>query len=630
MDSPITETAAWRHEFKLTMATNFGDTSPSVGDHWYTAGSVVGISATAPSVISGERYVWLGWTGTGTISYTGMTETPSVTMDSPITETAAWRHEFKLTMATNFGDTSPSVGDHWYTAGTPVTIQATAPTAGAGEQYVWNGWTGSGSGSYTGTDNTASVTMNGPITETASWTHQYYLTVVSPYGTPGGMGWYNEGATAYATVTPLIVPGPTGVQYVFTHWSGDASGTASPSDPITMNAPKTATANWKTQYLVSFSQTGSAVAPTVDYTADTDPTGTVPFDVWVKAGSTITYTYQSVVPGAPGVQYVLTGVTPSSPQIVNGPLTITGNYKTQYQITVTASPAGAIGVTFNVTYTQCGTTYTNVKMTTTWTEWIDACTYVTLIAPLEHNVNYLFANWTVNAKEFPYFKNVIEVHMDGPKTATAVYKDYLGHAKEENAGLRAYVQNLYDTRKIGKKEYEHFMKDLDKVEKDIDKAINNFDKERRGYDDKMKGFEDLRHAVMKLKHMIKDVKDWAKKGKIPTSDATWIINELETIRMKLVNKAWAEALAERALALKAIENAKSKGKDTTKAEAEIAKVDRELAKAEQKIAEGKLSQAIQHFKHAFAHSHHAIKKAYDPTWTIDYKDWIDELEEEDP
>jgi hypothetical protein len=146
----------------------------------------------------------------------------------------------------------------------------------------------------------------------------------------------------------------------------------------------------------------------------------------------------------------------------------------------------------------------------------------------------------------------------------------------------------------------------------------------------MKGFEDLRHAVMKLEHMIKDVKDWAKKGKIPAANATWIITELEAIRMKLVSKARAEALAERALALKAIEDAKAKGKDTTKAEKEIAKVDRELAKAEQKIAEGKLSQAIQHFKHAFAHSQHAIKKAYDPTWTIDYKDWIDELEEEDP
>jgi len=93
--------------------------------------------------------------------------------------------------------------------------------------------------------------MNGPITQTASWTHQYYLTVTSPHGTTSGEGWYNAGATAYAGVSPLTVPGPAGVRYVFTHWSGAASGTTSPSNPITMNAPKTATANWKTQYLLT-------------------------------------------------------------------------------------------------------------------------------------------------------------------------------------------------------------------------------------------------------------------------------------------------------------------------------------------------------------------------------------------
>jgi Flp pilus assembly protein TadD len=135
---------------------------------------------------------------------------------------------------------------------------------------------------------------------------------------------------------------------------------------------------------------------------------------------------------------------------------------------------------------------------------------------------------------------------------------------------------------------------------------------------------------MKFESLIHKVEEWSAKGEIPASDATSIINELEKIRMKLVNKAWAEALAERALALKAIANAKELGKDTTKAEEEITKINTELDKAIQSIAEGNFAQAIQHFKHAFTHSHHAVKKAYDKTWDIDYKDWIDELEEEDP
>jgi hypothetical protein len=208
--------------------------------------------------------------------------------------------------------------------------------------------------------------------------------------------------------------------------------------------------------------------------------------------------------------------------------------------------------------------------------------------------------------------------------------DYLEGAKKELNDLRAYVQNLRDTGKIGQKEYEHFMKDLDKIQQDIEKAKQNLDTARYGYDDKIKGFEDLRHVVTKLEHVIKDVQDWLKKGKIAAVNANQITNELEKIRMKMVNKARAEALEEKALALKAIKEAKAAGKDTTKAEQEIAKVDQQLAKAEQKILQGKLAQAIQHFKHAFAHSDHAIKKAYDPKWTIDYKDWIDELEEMNP
>ena len=288
--------------------------------------------------------------------------------------------------------------------------------------------------------------------------------------------------------------------------------------------------------------------------------------------------------------------------------TFTINTINQYYLTVLTDPSGIVTIPGEGLH--------------------DKDTTVTLTAPLETNVKYHFAYWTVNGAI--YSDNTITVQMDEPKTATAVYKDYLGHAKEEINSLRTDVTQLYNEKKIAKNEYNHFLKDLDKVEKDIDKAIKNLDKERPGYDDKMKGYDDLRQAVMKLKHMIKDVQDWAKKGKITTGDAAAITSELEAIRMKLVDKAWAEALAEKALALQAIAEAEAQGKDTAKAEEEIAKIDKELTKAIQEIAKGNLSQAIQHFKHAFAHSQHAVKKAYDKNWTIDYKDWIDALEIMDP
>jgi hypothetical protein len=59
--------------------------------------------------------------------------------------------------------TSPGVGGWWYDAGQTVSIQA-SPASG----YVFHSWGGSGSGSYTGTANPASVTMNGPVSEAAT------------------------------------------------------------------------------------------------------------------------------------------------------------------------------------------------------------------------------------------------------------------------------------------------------------------------------------------------------------------------------------------------------------------------------------------------------------------------------
>src|SRR5208283_3282430 len=92
--------------------------------------------------------------------------------------------QYQLTMAANFGTTSPTSGS-WYNSGSSATIYATSPSVGNGERYTWNGWTGAGSGSYSGAgNNSALVAMNGAVTETASWTHQYSLTL--SYNIVGG------------------------------------------------------------------------------------------------------------------------------------------------------------------------------------------------------------------------------------------------------------------------------------------------------------------------------------------------------------------------------------------------------------------------------------------------------------
>ncbi|MDD1750254.1 MAG: hypothetical protein LUO89_10310, partial [Methanothrix sp.] len=128
-------------------------------------------------------------------------------------------------------------------------------------------------------------------------------------------------------------------------------------------------------YQVAFTQTGSPVAPTVEYRIDSGSmaTGTVPFAVWADTGLNISYTYQSPVPGAAaGVQYVLTGVSPASPQTVNGPLTIAGSYKTQWEVTFYQS---GVGNDFAGTVaTIAGTDYGQSALTTGVGVWVDDTT----------------------------------------------------------------------------------------------------------------------------------------------------------------------------------------------------------------------------------------------------------------
>jgi hypothetical protein len=561
----------------------------------WTVGSDHTFAYHSPLLVDGgKQYVWTSTAGLSTA------QSGTIHVESGGgTVTGYYKTQYYLTVTSEHGVPS---GEGWYDAGaTAYAGLDTGEITIDGTKYLFVQWSSDASGTnYAESD---PIIMDGPKFAVALWKTQYYLTVVSPYGATGGEGWYDKYTYAQATVTPLIVPGPTGVQYVFTHWSGDASGTTSPSDPIYMDAPKTAIANWKVQYYLD-------VVPTEIPGADWYDECT-----WVELTAP---TYLPSEEGINGVRYKFSYWDVDGTPVAGNPIDVhmdaphvaTAHYTPQYYLTVKTDPAGLV--------------------TIPGSGWYDPCTEVTLTAPLEPVVNYLFAYWTVDTTPEPFLENVITVHMDGPKTATAVYKDYLGHAREEIEDLKTYLNALRAAGKIGKREYDYFMHALNAIEKDIARGMKQLDRERRGFDDRQKGFEDLRHAVMKINRLIHQVENWAKKGKIPAADAACIISELETIRMKLVNKAWAEALAEKALALKAIAAAKALGKDTTKAEAELIKIDRELAKAIQCINDGKYSQAIQHFKHAFNHSQHAVKKAYDPTWDTDYKDWIDDLEEEDP
>jgi hypothetical protein len=123
----------------------------------WTTGSTHTIGTTSPqSGGAGIQYVWASWSDGGGISHT-------VSPSSNTTYTVNFTTQYFLTMSAGTGGTvSPSSG--YFNSGTVVSISAN-PNSG----FSFSGWTGSGTGSFTGSTNPVGVTLNGPISQTASF-----------------------------------------------------------------------------------------------------------------------------------------------------------------------------------------------------------------------------------------------------------------------------------------------------------------------------------------------------------------------------------------------------------------------------------------------------------------------------
>jgi|GEM_PF-1492370 len=162
MDASKTVTANFSQipTVTLTMAVSGeGTVSPVVGNHVYTKGQVVDITATPAS-----GWNFTSWSG-GVASASSATTT--VTMDANKTVTANFTkiQAITLTMAVNGqGTTTPPVGAHDYSQNDVVTITATPATG-------WNfvNWTGPVANAYS---TSTTVTMDTSKTVTANFTKQ--------------------------------------------------------------------------------------------------------------------------------------------------------------------------------------------------------------------------------------------------------------------------------------------------------------------------------------------------------------------------------------------------------------------------------------------------------------------------
>jgi subtilisin len=207
----------------------------------WAPGSVHTISTTAiqPTVV-GTQYAFANWSDGG-----AMTHTVAPTVNS--TYTANFNLQYRLVFNTPAtGMTTPATFTY-FNAGSVVPITAT-PNAG----YAFTGWTGNGTGSYTGFNNPANITMNAPITQTPQFSPQ--ITVNT---NPAGRSFSIDGAnfssqqiqtwlagSSHTIATTSPQAGAAGTRYVFSSWSsgGAISQVVNPSTPTTY------TANFVTQH----------------------------------------------------------------------------------------------------------------------------------------------------------------------------------------------------------------------------------------------------------------------------------------------------------------------------------------------------------------------------------------------
>jgi len=307
-----TVSASYATQYSVTYQAAGCVLTVTVSSEWVTSGgSATGVF---PSPVSGE--------GTQCLF---VSDNRPETITGPTTITGTYETQYYLTVSSPYG--SPS-GSGWYNAGSPAGFDVSSPASGGpGTQYVFSVWAGTGAGSYSGSHNPESVTMNNPITETASWITQYsvaYAAADCPLSVTVPSEWVTSGDSATGVFPSLV--SQSGTQCVF----------VSDDRPGTINGPTTITGTYQTQYYLTVSS------------AYGSPTGAG----WYNAGDTPSFGVTSPASGGPGIRSTFLAWTgtgansysgPNNPGSVtmDNPITETASWATQYSVTFAVSPPGS-------------------------------------------------------------------------------------------------------------------------------------------------------------------------------------------------------------------------------------------------------------------------------------------------
>ena len=197
-----------------------------------------GTNGTFPAVVqggTGERWV---------------AAAPQVLVSASGQLTAVYSHQYFVTAAPAPGTGGVASSTGWYAAGDEVSVVASASPG-----WSFEGWSGNGVGSYSGNSSTATLTLGGPVNETAAF-YPGFTIATSGEGSVAYAYGGVSGTVASGSLTLYLPPGtpveltatPSSLYSAFQKWQGALNGTQ-PSGSVTVSGPSQLDAKFVLDYL---------------------------------------------------------------------------------------------------------------------------------------------------------------------------------------------------------------------------------------------------------------------------------------------------------------------------------------------------------------------------------------------
>jgi len=218
----------------------------SESEGWYDEGIVIQLSVNSTVIPQGDgsRIVFRGW------SNNASEPTINLTVNGPTAVEALWMRQYFLQVSSTYGNAE---GGGWHDESSEVNfgLYPVVVDCGNGTRRIFRLWVGEGAGGYSGEEPNKTLTVTGPVNETATWGTQYYLAVNSTHGQPLGAGWHDEFTATNVSVESAVYDSETS-RFIFQRWNGLVDGQEA-NVTIMVDSPISIEAVWQREFYLNLS-----------------------------------------------------------------------------------------------------------------------------------------------------------------------------------------------------------------------------------------------------------------------------------------------------------------------------------------------------------------------------------------